>query len=46
MGMSVGAGIRLNMPGVGPIRIDYALPLANSDSTFVQRFNFGVGQKF
>jgi outer membrane protein insertion porin family len=45
-GISVGAGIRLNLPGVGPIRIDYAVPIANGDSRYVQRFNFGVGQKF
>lgn len=45
LGASVGAGIRLNMPGVGPIRIDYALPIGGNKD-YIRRFNFGVGQKF
>ena len=45
MGASIGAGLRLNMPGVGPIRIDYALPIAGN-TKYSRKFNFGVGQKF
>jgi outer membrane protein insertion porin family len=45
LGASIGAGIRLNMPGVGPIRIDYAIPIAGK-SDYTRHFNFGVGQKF
>lgn len=45
-GASIGAGIRVNIPGLGPIRVDYAIPIANRDSRYIQRFNFGVGQKF
>lgn len=47
-GMSIGAGIRFNMPGLGPMRIDYAIPIAGGgkNNNYIQRFNFGVGQKF
>lgn len=45
-GASVGAGLRVNIPGVGPIRIDYAVPIAGGNSQYYRRFNFGVGQKF
>ncbi|WP_303672980.1 BamA/OMP85 family outer membrane protein [Vampirovibrio chlorellavorus] len=44
-GMSTGLGIRLNMPGVGPIRIDYAIPIAGG-SKYNRPWNFGVGEKF
>lgn len=44
-GMSTGLGIRVNMPGVGPIRIDYAIPLAGG-SKYNRSWNFGVGEKF
>jgi len=44
-GYSIGAGIRMNIPGVGPLRIDYAIPLRGAGSA-VRRFSFGVGQKF
>ncbi|MHB1306737.1 MAG: outer membrane protein assembly factor BamA [Limisphaerales bacterium] len=39
-----GVGIRLNIPGVGPLRLDYAIPLTHD--RFVEgggRFQFGVG---
>ena len=39
-----GVGIRLNIPGVGPLRLDYAIPLTHD--RFVDgggRFQFGVG---
>ncbi len=45
-GISVGAGLRFNIPGVGPIRVDYALPVAGGNSKYYRRMNFGVGQKF
>ncbi|MFN8614743.1 MAG: BamA/TamA family outer membrane protein [Vampirovibrionales bacterium] len=45
-GASLGAGLRFNIPGVGPLRVDYALPIAGGNSKYYQRFNFGVGQKF
>lgn len=45
LGASIGTGIRINMPGVGPIRIDYALPIAGKND-YTRRINFGVGQKF
>ncbi|MBK8190407.1 MAG: BamA/TamA family outer membrane protein [Vampirovibrionales bacterium] len=45
-GASVGAGLRINLPGLGPIRVDYAIPIAGGTSKYTQRFNFGIGQKF
>jgi outer membrane protein insertion porin family len=46
-GASVGAGLRFNVPGLGPIRIDYAIPITKGgDNDYIRRFNFGVGQKF
>jgi outer membrane protein insertion porin family len=44
-GVSTGLGIRVNMPGVGPIRIDYAIPLMGR-SSYLRHWNFGVGEKF
>jgi outer membrane protein insertion porin family len=46
LGASIGLGLRFNMPGIGPIRIDYALPISGGNSEYFRRFNFGVGQKF
>jgi outer membrane protein insertion porin family len=45
-GLSVGAGIRLTIPGVGPLRFDYAVPLIKTNRDYQQNFSFGVGQKF
>lgn len=45
-GIATGLGLRLNMPGIGPIRIDYAIPLSGGGSDAVRRWNFGVGEKF
>ncbi|MCA9798075.1 MAG: BamA/TamA family outer membrane protein [Cyanobacteria bacterium HKST-UBA04] len=45
-GLSVGAGIRINIPGMGPIRFDYAIPLGNDLGGNVRNIHFGVGQKF
>jgi len=44
-GVSTGLGLRLNMPGVGPIRVDYAIPLMGR-SSYTRAWNFGVGEKF
>jgi outer membrane protein insertion porin family len=45
-GASVGAGIRLTIPGVGPLRFDYAIPMVGTRKDYKQQFSFGVGQKF
>ncbi|MDX2084780.1 MAG: BamA/TamA family outer membrane protein [Candidatus Melainabacteria bacterium] len=47
-GYSMGMGVRLTVPGLGPIRVDYAIPLAGGGpgGRYERRFNFGVGQKF
>jgi outer membrane protein assembly factor BamA len=45
-GISVGAGLRLNLPAVGPLRIDYAIPIGGNTGDHVRNFNFGAGQKF
>jgi outer membrane protein insertion porin family len=46
-GASIGAGLRFNIPGLGPIRIDYAVPITSAGrNSYIRRFNFGVGQKF
>lgn len=44
-GLAAGAGLRVNMPSLGPIRIDWANPIGNAGRN-TRRFNFGVGQKF
>jgi outer membrane protein insertion porin family len=44
-GMSTGLGIRVNMPGIGPIRIDYAIPISGGGK-YNRAWNFGVGEKF
>ncbi len=45
-GASIGAGVRLTIPGVGPLRFDYAIPLVTTNKDYQQNFSFGVGQKF
>lgn len=45
VGASIGTGLRFTIPGIGPIRLDYAVPVTGSDE-YTRRFNFGVGQKF
>lgn len=45
VGASVGMGLRVNMPGLGPIRLDYAIPILGGGK-YANHFNFGVGQKF
>jgi outer membrane protein insertion porin family len=43
---SIGAGIRMNIPQLGPIRVDFATPLTSNLGGYTRRYNFGVGQKF
>jgi outer membrane protein insertion porin family len=39
-----GVGIRLNIPGLGPLRLDYAIPLTHdSFNGGAGRFQFGIG---
>lgn len=47
-GISAGAGIRLKVPGLGPIRVDYGIPLTKVGQYGHKggRFNFGFGEKF
>lgn len=45
LGASMGAGLRFNIPGLGPIRVDYAIPIAGGGK-YTRKFNFGLGQKF
>ena len=45
-GFGAGLGLRITIPGLGPLRLDYAWPLLGVDKQFRQRVNFGIGQKF
>lgn len=47
-GASVGLGLRVKVPMVGLIRLDYGLPLISSvlNRGFVPRFTVGFGEKF
>jgi outer membrane protein insertion porin family len=45
-GYSGGLGVRINIPGLGPIRLDYAVPLTATNKNYIQHFGFGIGQKF
>jgi outer membrane protein insertion porin family len=42
---SVGVGLIWNSP-FGPLRFDYAVPLAYDSQDRIQRFRFGGGTKF
>lgn len=44
-GLSTGLGIRLNMPAIGPIRVDYAIPLMGRGN-YTRYWSFGIGEKF
>ncbi|HMY53553.1 MAG TPA: BamA/TamA family outer membrane protein, partial [Candidatus Obscuribacter sp.] len=47
MGASVGLGLRVNMPMVGLVRIDYGLPLVSSIlGRTTPRLTIGFGEKF
>jgi outer membrane protein insertion porin family len=45
-GLSVGLGLRANVPGMGPLRLDFAKLLIGKSGDQTQSFNFGMGQKF
>ncbi len=40
---NVGVGIRLNIPRMGPLKLDYGIPLRSGDNGNSGRFQFGVG---
>ena len=48
VGASVGLGLRVKVPMVGLVRLDYGLPLIQSvmNRGFVPRFTVGFGEKF
>lgn len=47
MGASVGFGLRINVPMIGVVRLDYGLPLlSTATGHFIPRFTFGFGDKF
>jgi len=47
MGAAVGVGLRVKMPMVGLVRLDYGLPLiAPVTGGFTPRFTVGFGEKF
>ena len=41
----VGIGLRLDLP-IGPIRIDYGIPIQKDGNTSGGKFNFNVGYQF
>jgi outer membrane protein insertion porin family len=41
----VGIGLRLNLP-IGPLRIDYGIPVIKDNNKGTGRFNFNVGYQF
>jgi outer membrane protein insertion porin family len=43
----VGIGLLLELPAIGPVRIDYGIPLqADGDNDSGGRFQFNVGYKY
>ncbi len=48
MGASVGVGLRIKMPMIGMVRIDYGLPILQTveSNKFVPRLTIGFGDKF
>jgi hypothetical protein len=43
----VGVGLRIKMPMIGMVRIDYGLPILSTLSNqYVPRINIGFGDKF
>lgn len=47
MGASIGVGLRLNVPMLGLVRLDYGLPMLSSAlGRFTPRFTVGFGDKF
>ncbi|MCR5260991.1 MAG: BamA/TamA family outer membrane protein [Candidatus Gastranaerophilales bacterium] len=46
-GVAIGAGIKVYVPGVGPLSIDYGYPLTNvGDGNSKGAFTFGIGDLF
>jgi outer membrane protein insertion porin family len=45
VGSDVGIGVRLDLP-IGPLRIDYGIPLRKDGNNNDGRFNFNVGYQF
>jgi outer membrane protein insertion porin family len=41
----VGVGIRLDLP-IGPLRIDYGIPIQRDGNSKSGKFNFNVGYQF
>ena len=41
----VGIGVRLDLP-IGPVRIDYGIPLQKDNSSGSGKFNFNIGYQF
>jgi outer membrane protein insertion porin family len=41
----VGVGVRLDLP-IGPLRLDYGIPLQNNGTSGGGKFNFSVGYQF
>ncbi len=47
MGAAIGVGLRMNLPYVGLIRVDWGVPLISTAlGRFTPRFTFGFGDKF
>lgn len=44
--LSAGMGLRLNMPGLGPVKIDYGVPLTSISGKRTGRFSFGFGDRW
>ena len=38
-----GVGLRVNIPGMGPLRFDYGIPIQARDNSKAGKFQFGVG---
>lgn len=47
-GISVGTGLRIVIPGMGPINLDYGIPVTNvgSNNKSRGRFTFGFGESY
>ena len=41
----IGFGVRLNLP-IGPLRIDYGIPILKDNNSGAGHFNFNVGYQF
>jgi outer membrane protein insertion porin family len=44
-GSDVGFGLRLDLP-IGPLRVDYGIPIEKDGRSGSGRFNFNVGYQF